>query len=51
MRAEVLYAVTHEGAMHLGNILGCHLRVSMGYAHCDVDSTRATTELVAPTLG
>ena len=51
MRAEVLYAVTHEGAMHLDDILERRLRVSMEYAHRGVDSARAAAELVAPALG
>ncbi|MCG7245917.1 glycerol-3-phosphate dehydrogenase/oxidase [Corynebacterium sp. ACRPX] len=51
MRAEVLYAVTHEGAKHLDDILERRLRVSMEYAHRGVDSARATAELVAPALG
>ena len=50
LRAEVRYAVTHEGALHLDDILERRLRISMEYAHRGVDSARSVAELVAPIL-
>lgn len=49
--AEVLYAVTHEGAVHLEDILHRRLRVSMEYPHRGVESADAVAALVADTCG
>ncbi|MBC3186841.1 glycerol-3-phosphate dehydrogenase/oxidase [Corynebacterium sp. zg-331] len=51
LKAEALYAVTHEGALHLEDVLGRRLRVVMEYAHRGLDSAEAVAELVAPALG
>ncbi|GAA1475124.1 glycerol-3-phosphate dehydrogenase/oxidase [Corynebacterium felinum] len=51
LRAEVRYAVTHEGALHLDDIVQRRLRVSMEYDHRGVDSAQAVVDIVAPLLG
>lgn len=51
LKAEALYAVTHEGALHLEDVLGRRLRVSMEYAHRGLDSAEAVADLIAPVLG
>lgn len=51
LKAEVLYAVTHEGALHLEDVLGRRLRVVMEYAHRGLDSAEAVADLIAPVLG
>ena len=51
LQAEVVYAVTHEGAVHLEDILHRRLRVAMEYAHRGVDCAETVAELVAPLLG
>ncbi|QDZ43364.1 glycerol-3-phosphate dehydrogenase/oxidase [Corynebacterium sp. sy039] len=49
--AEVRYAVTHEGALHLEDILNRRLRVAMEYGHRGVDSAEDVAKFVAPLLG
>ncbi len=51
LRVELLYAVTHEGALHLDDLLTRRTRMSIEYSHRGVDSARAVAELVAPVLG
>lgn len=51
LRAEVLYAVTHEGALHLDDILERRTRISMEYAHRGMESARSVADLVADELG
>lgn len=51
LAAEVVYAVTHEGAIHLDDILGRRLRVAIETAHRGTDSAWETARLVAPLLG
>lgn len=51
MCTEAFYAVTHEDAIHLDNVLECRLRVSMEYAYRGVDSARAATGLAVLVLG
>ncbi|WPF68536.1 glycerol-3-phosphate dehydrogenase/oxidase [Corynebacterium sp. 21KM1197] len=51
LNAEVLYAVTHEGALHLEDVLGRRLRVVMEYSHRGLDSAEAVADLIAPVLG
>lgn len=48
--AEVRYAVTHEGAVHLEDILHRRLRISMEYADRGVEAAEAIATLVAPFL-
>ena len=51
LRVEVLYAVTHEGALHLDDLLTRRTRMSIEYSHRGVDSARAVARIVAPVLG
>lgn len=46
-----MYAVSHEGAMHLEDVLTRRTRISIEYAHRGVDSADAVARLVAPILG
>ncbi|WP_448856106.1 glycerol-3-phosphate dehydrogenase/oxidase [Corynebacterium camporealensis] len=48
--AEVRYAVTHEGAQHLDDIINRRLRVAIEYGDRGVDSADAIAEFVAPLL-
>ena len=49
--AEILYAVTHEGALHLDDLLARRTRISVDTSHRGTRSARAVAELVAPVLG
>jgi glycerol-3-phosphate dehydrogenase len=49
--AEVLYAVTHEGALHLDDLLARRTRISVDTPHRGTESARAVADLVAPVLG
>ena len=51
IKAEVLYAVTHEGARTLIDILARRLRLVMESADHGLSIVRELAELVAPTLG
>lgn len=51
LRIEVLYAATHEGALHLDDLLARRTRMSIEYSHRGVDSARAVARIVAPVLG
>ena len=51
LRAEILYAVTHEGALHLDDVLARRTRMSIEYSHRGVASARAVAGIVAPVLG
>lgn len=51
LKAEALYAVTHEGARSLEDILERRLRISIESAAHGLDIAREVSELVAPTLG
>lgn len=51
LMAEILYAVTHEGALHLDDLLARRTRISIETEHRGVDSAQAVAELVAPVLG
>jgi glycerol-3-phosphate dehydrogenase len=51
LRVEVLYAVTHEGALHLDDLLTRRTRMSIEYSHRGVASARAVAQIVAPVLG
>ena len=48
--AEVRYAVTHEGALHLDDVLTRRTRISIETTHRGTESARAVAELVAPVL-
>ncbi|MGB3414300.1 MAG: glycerol-3-phosphate dehydrogenase/oxidase [Microbacteriaceae bacterium] len=49
--AEALYAVTHEGALHLEDVLTRRTRISVETADRGVDSAEAVAALIAPALG
>ncbi len=49
--AEIRYAVTHEGAMHLDDVLTRRTRISVDTAHRGEGSVRAVAAIVAPLLG
>lgn len=51
IRAEMLYAVTHEGASRLEDILERRARISIESSAHGIDIVRAVAELVAGTLG
>ncbi|MGA7282506.1 MAG: glycerol-3-phosphate dehydrogenase/oxidase [Acidimicrobiia bacterium] len=50
-RAEIVYAASHEGALHLDDILTRRTRISIETADRGVAAAEATARLVAPTLG
>jgi Glycerol-3-phosphate dehydrogenase len=49
--AEIRYAVTHEGALHLEDVLTRRTRISIEYPHRGVDSARDAANLMAALLG
>ncbi len=51
LRAEVLYGATHEGAVHLDDLLARRTRVSIETVHRGSESAQAAGELVAEALG
>ena len=51
LRAEVRYGATHEGALHLDDLLTRRTRVSIEFSHRGVDCAPAAAELVADVLG
>lgn len=51
LRAELRYAATHEGALHLDDVLARRTRISIEYAARGTDSARAAADLVADVLG
>ena len=51
LRAEIRYAATHEGALHLDDLLTRRTRISIETSHRGTDSAREVAELVAPLLG
>ncbi|HEY4899083.1 MAG TPA: glycerol-3-phosphate dehydrogenase C-terminal domain-containing protein, partial [Candidatus Nanopelagicaceae bacterium] len=51
IKAEVIYAVTHEGARSLVDILARRLRLTMEVSNQGVTVSRELAELAAPTLG
>ena len=51
LKVELLYAVTHEGALHLDDLLARRTRISIETLSRGVDSARAVADLVAPVLG
>jgi glycerol-3-phosphate dehydrogenase len=51
LRAEVVYAASHEGATHLEDALARRTRVSFETFHRGVSSARPAAELMAATLG
>jgi glycerol-3-phosphate dehydrogenase len=51
LRAELKYAATHEGALHLTDILARRTRMSIDTKHRGVDAAEETADIVAPVLG
>src|SRR5690606_1701531 len=51
LRAEALYAVTAEGALHLDDILARRTRISIEYDHRGADCAEEVARLVAPVPG
>ncbi|MDN5795367.1 MAG: glycerol-3-phosphate dehydrogenase/oxidase [Intrasporangium sp.] len=51
LRAEIAYGATHEGALHLDDLLTRRTRISIESPSRGVDSARASAQLVAPILG
>jgi glycerol-3-phosphate dehydrogenase len=51
LRAEVVYAVTHEGARHLDDVLARRTRISVETFDRGVSSARPAAELMAGPLG
>jgi glycerol-3-phosphate dehydrogenase len=49
--AEIRYAVTHEGALHLEDVLTRRTRISIEYPHRGVESAAAVAALMGRTLG
>ncbi len=51
LQAEVVYAVSHEGALHLEDVLTRRTRISIEYPHRGVASAEAAARLMAEQLG
>jgi glycerol-3-phosphate dehydrogenase len=51
LMAEIRYAVTHEGALHLEDVLTRRTRISIEYPHRGVDSAESVADLLAAVLG
>ena len=51
LRVEAVYAATHEGALHLDDILTRRTRVSIETPDRGTNAARPVAELVAPALG
>jgi glycerol-3-phosphate dehydrogenase len=51
LRAEALYAVTHEGALHVEDVLARRTRISIEYAHRGTESMQCVAEILASVLG
>jgi glycerol-3-phosphate dehydrogenase len=51
LRAEIVYAATHEGAMHLNDVLSRRTRISIETWDRGVGSAEEAAELLAPELG
>ena len=51
LNAEIRYAVTHESALHLDDLLGRRTRISIEYNHRGTESARPVADVVAPVLG
>ncbi|MDQ3576882.1 MAG: glycerol-3-phosphate dehydrogenase/oxidase [Actinomycetota bacterium] len=48
---EIVYATSHEGALHVEDTLARRTRISIEYPHRGVDCARQVAELMARTLG
>src|SRR5215470_220344 len=50
LAVEAVYAASHEGALHLEDVLTRRMHVSIEYPHRGLDSARSVAELLAPVL-
>ena len=48
---EAVYAASHEGALHLEDVLTRRTRITIEYPHRGLESARRVAELMAPVLG
>jgi glycerol-3-phosphate dehydrogenase len=51
LMAEIRYAATHEGALHLDDVLTRRTRISIETPHRGVESMKAVAELLGQVLG
>ncbi|MDQ1684568.1 MAG: glycerol-3-phosphate dehydrogenase [Frankiaceae bacterium] len=51
LMAEIRYAASHEGALHLDDVLTRRTRISIGTTHRGVESMKAVAALLAGVLG
>jgi glycerol-3-phosphate dehydrogenase len=51
LRVEVVYAASHEGALHLEDVLSRRTRISIEYPHRGVDCAAEVAELMGDVLG
>ena len=51
LKAEIVYAVTHEGALHLDDVLTRRTRISIETDHRGTESAEEVARLMAPMLG
>ncbi|NHN56748.1 glycerol-3-phosphate dehydrogenase/oxidase [Calidifontibacter sp. DB0510] len=51
LRAELKYAVTHEGALHIADVLTRRTRMSIETKHRGVDAVQETADIMAAVLG
>ncbi|MEU3275243.1 glycerol-3-phosphate dehydrogenase/oxidase [Saccharomonospora sp. NPDC006951] len=51
LRVEAVYAASHEGALHLEDVLARRTRISIEYPHRGVDCAEQVAELVGEVLG
>ncbi|MGW5052815.1 glycerol-3-phosphate dehydrogenase/oxidase [Actinokineospora sp. NPDC004072] len=51
LRVEAVYAASHEGALHLEDVLARRTRVSIEYPHRGVETAREAADLVGEVLG
>lgn len=51
LRVEAVYAASHEGALHLDDVLARRMRIAMEYPHRGVACAREVAELMGGVLG
>ena len=51
LRVEIAYAASHEGALHLDDVLARRTRISIETPDRGTKSAKAAAELIAPALG
>lgn len=51
LKAEIVYAATHEDALHLDDLLTRRTRISIETSHRGTESADCVAQLVAPVLG